>query len=877
MKTCIPIPTKRNKWFPLFVLFLLLKSPSFSQSVWSELGAANPLNNGATILTLTSDPSGNIYAAGWVTVNGTERYVARWDRLTDTWNPLGGASHPLAYDNIHSVVSDTAGNIYFSLPFMQNSNVQRIAKWNKLTNQFTNVGDPAPLEVNNWIYSIAVDTPGNVYAGGLFYNSSLKNYVAKWDVATNTWGELGGNNSLQVSGSIHNVILDQAGNVYAAGTFTNANGRQYVAKWDKVTNTWSELGGTNSLQANNTISDLAVDAGDNIYAVGYFTNASGRHYVTKWDKITNTWSELGGNNSLQANGLFIRGITIVGNDVYVSGDFTNSGGNRYVAKWDNIINTWSELGGNNSLQANQACWAITNDPYGEIYTAGNFYNGSLRRYVAHFGPVLTITSVTPSSGCSGTPISITGRGFTGATAVTIGGTPVSSFTVVSPQLITAIAGPGTSGIVSVTTPLGTATYNGFSFVAPVTPALNIAANTTVICAGTPVTFTATPTFGGTSPIYQWKKNGVNTGTNSAVYTDNTLNNGDVISCLLTSNHPCIAANNVTSNAITVTVNPAVTPAVSISASANNICKGTPVSFTATATGGNTTVYQWKKNGSNVGNNTNTYSDPIPANGDLISCAITVTGTCLSTPTATSNIIQMNVFPTPVVGLDHSGILCEGVQRILDAGNFSSYLWNDGSSNSTLTVNSIGVYSVIVTDNNGCNGYDTVRITTVSPRPANFLPADTSVCSYGSLTLSTRSNYQSYLWNDNSVQRSLVVTQPGLYWVDITDNNNCRGRDSVLVTLKECIRGFFIPSAFTPNNDGINDLLKPLLYGSIKKYHFLIYNRWGELVFESTDVSKGWDGTMKGMKLDAAVFVWMCSYQFEGESEKFQKGTVSLIR
>jgi gliding motility-associated-like protein len=185
--------------------------------------------------------------------------------------------------------------------------------------------------------------------------------------------------------------------------------------------------------------------------------------------------------------------------------------------------------------------------------------------------------------------------------------------------------------------------------------------------------------------------------------------------------------------------------------------------------------------------------------------------------------------------------------------------------------------VAVTDNNGCVGKDTISVNQILPQPNGFLPADTVICSYGKLELRSMRPFSSYLWWNNSAGPTVTVTQPGLYWLQVVDGNNCTGRDTIIVNPKDCMKGFYIPNAFTPNHDGNNDVFKPLLFGNVKQYHFTIYNRWSEKVFETTDLSKGWDGTLNGIAQDSNVFVWICTYQFDGESMKVQKGTVVLIR
>ncbi|MBK6339389.1 MAG: hypothetical protein IPF63_07260 [Bacteroidetes bacterium] len=144
--------------------------------------------------------------------------------------------------------------------------------------------------------------------------------------------------------------------------------------------------------------------------------------------------------------------------------------------------------------------------------------------------------------------------------------------------------------------------------------VSISADNNPICAGTNVTFTAVPTNGGAAPVYQWKKNGVNVGSNSATYSSLTLVNGDIITCVLTSNATCPTGNPATSNQVVITVTAQPTATFAIVADNNSICAGTNVTFTATPTNGGTPTYQWTLNGVNVGSNSATYSNNTLANG-----------------------------------------------------------------------------------------------------------------------------------------------------------------------------------------------------------------------------------------------------------------------
>jgi hypothetical protein len=192
----------------------------------------------------------------------------------------------------------------------------------------------------------------------------------------------------------------------------------------------------------------------------------------------------------------------------------------------------------------------------------------------------------------------------------------------------------------------------------VTPAISISTTSTTICSNAGATFTSTITNGGSSPTYQWKLNGNNIGT-GAGYTDNIVTNGDIISCVLTSDAGCALPDTAVSNVITMTVTGTLTPTISIAASPSlGVCAGNPVNFTATATGGgNAPVYAWKKNGVATGTNSAAYSDAAPVNGDIISCVLTSSSTCASPASVTSNTETVTVYQpatTPV-----SQTICQG--------------------------------------------------------------------------------------------------------------------------------------------------------------------------------------------------------------------------
>jgi len=240
-------------------------------------------------------------------------------------------------------------------------------------------------------------------------------------------------------------------------------------------------------------------------------------------------------------------------------------------------------------------------------------------------------------------------------------------------------------------------------------------------------------------------------------------------------------------------------------------------------------------------------------------------------------VQIQVYASPVPDLGNDFDLCSGDQRTLDAGNFTSYLWQNGSAQRYYTAQTKGMYWVTVTDNHNCSGSDTVIIRNLLPVPSDFLDKYDSLCQYEKLQIQAKGNYKTYLWSNGSVQSGITADAPGQYILTVMDNNGCKGADTINIIQKNCYFGLYIPNAFTPNGDQLNDVFRARVYGTVLSFNLSIYNRFGEIVFSSTDPLQGWDGTTKGNPADAGVFVWQCSYHLQGAGPVFEKGTVTLIR
>jgi len=240
---------------------------------------------------------------------------------------------------------------------------------------------------------------------------------------------------------------------------------------------------------------------------------------------------------------------------------------------------------------------------------------------------------------------------------------------------------------------------------------------------------------------------------------------------------------------------------------------------------------------------------------------------------------VNLYNLPVINLGNDFSLCRDKIHVFDAGNHLAYQWQDGSSSRTFSTSSPGTYWATVTNSNGCIASDTVKIISLLENPKGFLDSTADICTGQRLELQAAPGYREYLWYNNSRSSVITITSPGSYWLQVTNGDGCISRDTILVKAKDCIKGVFFPNAFTPANGGGNNYFRPIVYGQLESFHLIVFNRWGQKVFESRDPFKGWDGRINGQLQDTQSFTWTATYQFSGTNEKkeIDKGTVVLIR
>jgi len=156
--------------------------------------------------------------------------------------------------------------------------------------------------------------------------------------------------------------------------------------------------------------------------------------------------------------------------------------------------------------------------------------------------------------------------------------------------------------------------------------------------------------------------------------------------------------------------------------------------------------------------------------------VTVIGQCGSA----SDTIMVDLFPIIELDIGSDTLICDDITLLLDAGpGYTSYFWQDSSTQQTYMVNSTGTYWVSVTDVNGCEATDSIHVG-ISPAVVVSLGPDTTVCSGETYTLNPGSGFTSYYWQDGSGESTYTVNIPGTYWVTVSDTNGCSGSDTVTV-------------------------------------------------------------------------------------------------
>ncbi len=414
-----------------------------------------------------------------------------------------------------------------------------------------------------------------------------------------------------------------------------------------------------------------------------------------------------------------------------------------------------------------------------------------------------------------------------------------------------------------------------------TPVINVTGSAN-IC----VNETATLSVSSTSYSIEWRRNGVPiAGATSNSYSATTAGNYTV-RIYSPTNASCVAL----SAPVTITVRP-IPQAVTNPTGTISFCAGNQSTIDhSPAVSGET--YQWYRNGSPISGATNSSLD-VTTSGDY---KLQVTG--INGCKNTSDITTVTANPLPSLALNPSNVvtLCDGgtLQIRAEENAAYSYEWYDGTqvvpgqTTSTITVAGSGNYSVKMANTvTGCSSTSNTTNVTIIPPPRISAGVDTILATGQQYTLHayelSNLGIDHYTWSpatglDNPLSQNphatLNATQE--YVVTGTHPSGCKATDTVLIKVLQG-PALYVPSAFSPNGDGTNDILHAYAVGLKAFYFFEVYNRNGQRVFRTTNPVISWDGKWKGVGLDSGTYVWYAkSLDYRGKVLD-SKGTLVIIR
>jgi gliding motility-associated-like protein len=194
----------------------------------------------------------------------------------------------------------------------------------------------------------------------------------------------------------------------------------------------------------------------------------------------------------------------------------------------------------------------------------------------------------------------------------------------------------------------------------------------------------------------------------------------------------------------------------------------------------------------------------------------------------------------------------------------------------------GTYTDTLTTLNGCDSIVSLNLT-ITELPIVTAESVSASCELPNGTATANAtggsgNY-SYSWSNGATGSFITGLASGSYSVIATDQNGCASSIQVTVLCDSTIAicELSTPNAFTPDGDGINDKFCPLTNCTLEDYEFSIYNRWGELIFKTSNQTDKWDGKFKGSACSVGVYVYAISYKFPSQQTKNAYGNITLLR
>lgn len=240
----------------------------------------------------------------------------------------------------------------------------------------------------------------------------------------------------------------------------------------------------------------------------------------------------------------------------------------------------------------------------------------------------------------------------------------------------------------------------------------------------------------------------------------------------------------------------------------------------------------------------------------------------------SDSMRLRVFSFAEISLGDDRVLCKGDTAVLSAAFPQSvYKWSNGSQKSQISVRESGNYRVTITNFCG-SASDDVNLFFTDLSTFSLID-DTLLCDGTDIILNTNVPNATYVWNTGDSTESIEVEKPGTYAVEVFDNCGNVASDEVNI-YREPDYAAIIPSAFSPNKDGLNESFRAFMPDG-RSFRIAIFDLWGKQLFYSTTPSDSWDGTFKGEDMPNGVYVYEVSYIDCLYQPRSQNGFVTIVR
>ncbi|MET0466240.1 MAG: gliding motility-associated C-terminal domain-containing protein [Chitinophagaceae bacterium] len=320
-----------------------------------------------------------------------------------------------------------------------------------------------------------------------------------------------------------------------------------------------------------------------------------------------------------------------------------------------------------------------------------------------------------------------------------------------------------------------------------------------------------------------------------------------------------------------------------------VCEGSGVTLTINS---NATSYSWSASQSALIGSPSSPTTTVQPQANTLFTVNMQLGIC-----SAQDEVLVQVLPAPVADAGVGGEICFGQNYQLQGSGGVRYEWSPqrflsdayGASPQVIQPNRTVTYSLTVTDANQCRSLTPAQVTVVviPPIEVNIAPADTVVYAGAQFQYRVTSIATDYTWTPSTGLSNPAIANPVMtapdnegavvrFRVDASTDAGCKGEGTAIVRVYKG-PDIYVANAFSPNNDGKNDVFLPFPVGIRELGYFRVFNRWGQLMFSSRTLNQGWDGRLAGVEQPTGVYTWMIEAVTQDGRKIAKKGTVTLIR